>query len=609
MGSATLTWLLLNGALSLAGAPRAPLPGHVLADTSTRFIRVNQVGYLPDGTKVAVFCSLRSEAVKDFTVEDGQGKRVFGPARATDTRGFGPCASTYRLDFSALRRPGTYRVRTGDVASPTIRIGAEVYGGGLDTLLSYMRVQRSGFNPYFRDSVHAKTDAILVDHPEAGKWIDVAGGWADAADYLQYSMTSANATFVMLMAYRDYPNAGPDLHRADGLPGSNGVPDILDEARHGLEWLVKMYPRDDLLLNQIGDDRDHAFPDIPPSDSSDYGWGRRGPRPVYPCTGRPQGLGRYKNRSNGYASTAGKFASAMALGAALLKERDPAFAAVLERKARAAYELGRKHPGACQGTMNTSPYFYEEENWTDDMELGAAELFALTHEPRYLTEAVQYARMEPVTPWMGQDTASHYEWFPWHNNGHYEIWRVGGAYEKRLMTDFYRRGVALVATRAQNGFRIGIPFIWCSNNLLISFATQARLYREMSGDTTYAQYEAAAIDWLFGANPWGTSMIVNYPAGGETPTDPHSIISNQIGYRVMTGGLVDGPVYRSIFQNLAGLRIIQGDEFAPFNTGFIVYHDDFGDYSTNEPIMDGTGNFTYLMSALSPATTPNSGSR
>ena len=362
-----------------------------------------------------------------------------------------------------------------------------------------------------------------------------------------------------------------------------------------------------VLIDNIGDD--HTFFDLPANDSSDYGWGKGKERPVYPCTGQPQGLFTYKNRSTGFASTAAKYASAFALGTTEFAARDPAFAAVMRRKAHDAYELGRAHPGVCQTAPGRAPYFYEEDNWVDDMELGAAELYALTHEPRYLTEAVQYARMEPVTPWMGQDTASHYEWFPWHNNGHYEIWRVGGAYEKRLMTDFYRRGVALVATRAQNGFRIGIPFIWCSNNLLISFATQARLYREMSGDSTYAEYEAAAIDWLFGANPWGTSMIVNYPAGGETPTDPHSIISNQIGYRVMTGGLVDGPVYRSIFQNLAGLRIIQGDEFAPFNTGFIVYHDDFGDYSTNEPIMDGTGNFTYLMSALSPATTPNSGSR
>jgi len=596
--SATIACALLGGALlTPVGTSAAARQG---PDTANVHIRVNQVGYLPDAPKVAVLCALRPQPVKDFVVLDERGRRVFGPRRAVAARGFGPCAGTYRLDFSALQQAGRYRVQAAGTSSPLVRIGADVYGGGLDTLLSYMRVQRSGFNPFFKDSVHAHRDGILVDHPEAGKWIDVAGGWADAADYLQYSMTSANATYVMLMAARDYPSASPDLRQADGLPGADGVPDILDEARHGLEWLVKMYPRDDLILNQIGDDRDHAFWDLPTTDSSNYGWGRRGPRAVYPCTGKPQGLGKYRNHSNGYASTAGKFASAMALGAQLFSERDPAFAALLEKKARAAYELGRAHPGACQGTMYGSPYFYEEENWTDDMELGAAQLYQLTHEPRFLAEAVDYARMEPVTPWMGTDTARHYEWFPWHNNGHYEIWRAGSSYQKRLMADFYRRGLALVAARADNGFLSGIPFIWCSNNLLVSFATQARLYRDMTGDTAYRAFEQAAIDWLFGANPWGTSMIVGYPAGGVAPHDPHSVISKELGWRIMTGGLVDGPVYRSIYEHLSALKLTRPDPFAPFNTGFVVYHDDVGDYSTDEPIMDGTASLTYLMSALSP---------
>jgi hypothetical protein len=60
--------------------------------------------------------------------------------------------------------------------------------------------------------------------------------------------------------------------------------------------------------------------------------------------------------------------------------------------------------------------------------------------------------------------------------------------------------------------------------------------------------------------------------------------------------LLDGPVYRSIYQNLRGIRLNEPDEYAPFNTGFIVYHDDIGDYSTNEPIMDGTASLVYLIS-------------
>ena len=75
----------------------------------------------------------------------------------------------------------------------------------------------------------------------------------------------------------------------------------------------------------------------------------------------------------------------------------------------------------------------------------------------------------------------------------------------------------------------------------------------------------------------------------------------------LLGGLLDGPVYRSIYQNLKGISLHQPDEYARFNTGCIVYHDDLGDYSTNEPIMDGTANLTYLLSGLAPRRTTASG--
>lgn len=71
-----------------------------------------------------------------------------------------------------------------------------------------------------------------------------------------------------------------------------------------------------------------------------------------------------------------------------------------------------------------------------------------------------------------------------------------------------------------------------------------------------------------------------------------------MGLWTQTGGLVDGPVYRSIFASLAYVRLHEPDEYAPFNTGHVVYHDDLGDYSTNEPIMDGTANLAYLLAAM-----------
>ena len=69
-------------------------------------IRVNQVGYLPDGLKVAVVCALEARDVDEFDVVDASGARVYGPKPAERAPGFGPCVETYRLDFSDLRREG-----------------------------------------------------------------------------------------------------------------------------------------------------------------------------------------------------------------------------------------------------------------------------------------------------------------------------------------------------------------------------------------------------------------------------------------------------------------------------------------------------------------------
>ncbi len=564
---------------------------------SASVIRVNQVGYLPGAPKVAVVCSLAATQLRTFEVRDQGGRVVFGPAKAEVAGAFGPCASTHRLDFSALRAPGRYTVASGTLVSPAFRIAANVYAGGADTLLYYMRQQRSGWNPLFRDSVHRFDGNVVNDSGGVIRHAGVSGGWADASDFLQYVTTSANATYVMLAGYRDHAASFADAFDARGLSGPNSLADVLDEARHGLDWLARMFPGDTEMYNQIADDRDHTYFDLMTNDTSDYGWGKGGPRPVYPCTGRPQGLFQHKNRSTGLASTAGKYASAFALGARLFAS-DSAFARLLRSKAIAAYALGRRYPGVCQTAPARSPYFYEEDNWADDMELGAAELFALTGERAYLTQALEYAELEPVTPWMGADTANHYQWFPWHNNGHYSAWRGADTKGATRMAANYRRGIDAVVRRAHNGFRVGIPFIWCSNNLMTSFATQAMLYRRMTGDARFREHEQAAIDWLFGVNPWGVSMVIGYPNGGTWARNPHSSHADRLGVQVLLGGLLDGPVYRSIYQNLRGIRLLQDDEFARFNTGFIVYHDDLGDYSTNEPIMDGTASLSYLLAAL-----------
>jgi hypothetical protein len=297
-----------------------------------------------------------------FVVQDTTGRQALGARRASSAGAFGPCAQTYRLDFSSLRTPGRYRVVAGDVRSPIVRIDAHAYAGAADTLLYYMRQQRSGFNPTLRDSVH-KRDGIIVDHPtRTGEFSNVSGGWADAADYLQYVTTSATATYVMLKARADYPRAFSDNFAANGLPGVNGVDDALDEARHGLEWLLRMFPDDSTMFNQLADDRDHSFFDIPTNGLVGLRLGQGQGAPRKSVHRKPQGLFSGKNRATGYASTAGKYASTFALAARAYAGSDLHSRKRLRERALAAYAVRREVPRETVRPRRAAPRtFYEEE--------------------------------------------------------------------------------------------------------------------------------------------------------------------------------------------------------------------------------------------------------
>ena len=121
-------------------------------------------------------------------------------------------------------------------------------------------------------------------------------------------------------------------------------------------------------------------------------------------------------------------------------------------------------------------------------------------------------------------------------------------------------------------------------------------YQQLSGDNTFSELGQANIDWLFGCNPWGTSMVYGLPSWGDTPVDPHSAFTHLKNYPI-NGGLIDGPVYTNIFNGLLGIELHNEDAYSQFQSELVVYHDDFGDYSTNEPTMDGTASLVYLLAA------------
>lgn len=581
--------LLVAALLVLAAAPAF----------SGEWIRTNQLGYLPESVKVAVYMSNDPVEISSFRVIDLFSGEVVYTSRPEDIRStgaLGQMASTYRLDFSRLETVGSYRLEAGGAVSGNIPINGTVYNGTADFLLNYMRQQRCGWNPFLRDSCHVH-DAYIRYHPEKeGQHLDVTGGWHDATDCLQYTTTSANAIYQMAFAYLQNPSSFGDAYLADGTPGVNGIPDIIDEIYWGLTWLNKMNPAPGEYYNQIADDRDHMGMRRPHDDKADYGRGPGQERPVYFITGKPQQRKDKLNVTTGAASTVGKFASSFALGSKVLEPFYPEFASSLAAKASDAYDFAAASPGNCQTASVTAPYIYEEDNWTDDMELGAMEMYHLTSDRSYIEQAVEYGRREPVTPWMGADSARHYQWYPFVNLGHYWLAKDAGGRTGEEFVRNLRSGIQRTWEKADGTpFCYGIPSIWCSNNLTAAMITQCILYRQLTGDRRYEEMEAALRDWLLGCNPWGVSMIVELPYGGVYPTQPHSFLTS-LGLGNTTGGLVDGPVYAGIFGSLLDVNMEGGINYLEFQPDLMVYHDSVNDYSSNEPTMDGTASLSFAFS-------------
>lgn len=367
-------------------------------------IRVNQLGYLEDDVKVAVML-VKDKAFdsRDFSkikIINAKTHKSHDVDKVTETQAWEPMTQSLRIDFSTITEPGEYYIEAPGTRSGVIKVGNDTYKDAHEIPLHYMRQQRCGYNPSLNDSCHTHDGRLVLSGKDDGKYVDVTGGWHDASDYLQYLTTSANAVYQMLFAYKMTPHIWQDLYDSNGKKGSNNIPDILDEARWGLQWMMKMNPSDTLFLNQIADDRDHRFAGLPADDPVDYGWGEGKERPVYPCSGKPYGLMDNYNDSKGLASSVGKFCSSFGLGAEIFAEIDTLFSSELTRRSKIAYDLAKANPGACQTAPCASPYYYEEDNWTDDMELAAITMFHATRQQSYLVDAVNYGRIEPVTPWM-----------------------------------------------------------------------------------------------------------------------------------------------------------------------------------------------------------------
>ena len=638
--------------LLLAAASLALAVHSATASDTNFYIRVNQLGYRSGDTKIAMAFSTSpigpSFAIYEAGPAFDDAKAAYeGKVTVIEGVTWGKWTQHAELDFSKFTKPDRYILRVGEASSPVFAIDDKVYEPLPDQLLEFMREQQCGYNPWLGKPCHTNDARTAYGPLSYGTELDCTGGWHDAADLLKYLITSANATAQLLLASElqdvstdhrpgarpssaaatspsggdsklsnvtagagiaapedgrtpaaGYPSMFKDLATARGDAGSNGIPDVLDEGRWGLEWMLKLHPTPDALYHQVADDRDHCGSRMPYAEIADYGWGRGSNRVAYFADGKPQGLGKYKSTATGVANLAGRYAAAMALGQIAFKQIDPAFAQRCLKAGVEVYALGRAKEGAQQGNSYKEPYRYEETTWADDMEWGAAVLFRVTGEQGYLVDAKRYAKLAASESWMGQEQTKHYQYYPFMNAGHFMLYDLVDGETQQLLAQYYRDGIERCIRMGQkNPYRAGVPFIWCSNNLIVALVTQCLLYERMTGDMQYHAFMVRQRDWLLGRNPWGTSMFTDIPAGGVYPHQPH-LTTTWLTHRSVRGGLVDGPIYERIFKTQLGVKIQQPDPFAEFQSELAVYHDDHGDYVSNEPTMDGTAS-AILMWALS----------
>jgi subtilisin family serine protease len=307
------------------------------------FIKIDQFGYLPEANKIAIFSdpitgfndSLSYTPPSNVYVKDAFTHATVhtGTAAAWDSGNEDPLSGdkVWWYDFSSLQTSGTYYISDNSIISENFEINEDVYDDVLEAGFKTFYLQRCGHNttlPYttsgYVDGLCHGQDAnckFINDPTNPARELDLSGGWHDAGDYNKYVNFAHNAVIDLLFSYEYNPEAWNDDMN---IPESgNGIPDLLDELKYELDWLLKMQQTDGGVLCVVGVEN-FASASPPSADNATRYYGPR--------------------------TTAASFSAASMTAAAALQFRKinntvaQAYATTLETKAIEAYTWAINNP-------------------------------------------------------------------------------------------------------------------------------------------------------------------------------------------------------------------------------------------------------------------------
>ena len=513
-----LIFLLALMAL-VSRACQAPLPSGE-ADQH-QHIRFNQIGYYPTALKEFV---VSDHEASSFQLIDEEGY-IVSEGMLMDKGTWEASGETILTgDFTQISKPGTYTIQlnTGRISSP-FEISKGVLGPALDASIKSFYFQRASMaieeqygGDWHRASGHPDDQCIF--HPSSGKTegiLNSPGGWYDAGDYGKYVVNAAISVGQMLNLMELNPEAIQD-DRLNIPESGNGMPDLLDEIRYELDWLMTMQDEDGGVFHKLTALNFAGF--VMPEDYD---------------------LDRYIIGKGTFSSLT--FAAVMAQAARIYAERDPEFASAALSAAEDAWSWAVAHPGEYfRNPEDVATGQYGDSDSSDDFYWAAAELLISTGKSIYL----DYLTGNPQ-PYRHQITAS---WMYFiRNMGFHSLLinmdKFKDERARQMTGDLKIKHLALsdgiLEKMASIPYGISLDhFEWGSNSDVLNQAMILCIAHHLSGDQRYLDGAIRNTDYIFGKNATGFCFLTGF--GSKQVMHPHHRPSGADGVEAPVPGFIAG---------------------------------------------------------------------